>query len=165
MEIGLDLHQYENVLFISPKDHDSQNFGRVSRSNGMLYYLVFTKVSSESKSAHHLYERFIPVEIFLKKVIPFESLPFSPFFLPKRSKFFCTICLAEYSVRLHVLRKRKLYRYFVNGTTQSRSCFRCQKKYQYHLTEIFHRTQLRYQGWTEACSLSNLCSLFFFCRH
>ena len=28
---------------------------------------------------------------------------------------------------------------FVSGTTQSRSCFRCQKKYQYHLTEIFHR--------------------------
>ena len=25
---------------------------------------------------------------------------------------------------------------FENGTTQSRSCFRCQKKYQYHLTEI-----------------------------
>ena len=41
--------------------------------------------------------------------------------------------------RLHVQRKRKLYRYFVNGTTQSRSCFRCPKKYQYHLTEIFHR--------------------------
>ena len=25
---------------------------------------------------------------------------------------------------------------FENGTTQSRSCFRCPKKYQYHLTEI-----------------------------
>ena len=137
-----------------------QKVGRVSKSNGMLYYLVFTKVSSESKSAHHLYERFIPVEIFLKKVIPFEQEPIKfdglllsshylfPLFLPKRSKFFCTICLTEYSVRLHVLRKRKLYRYFVNGTTQSRSCFRCPKKYQYHLTEISHRTQLRYQGWT-----------------
>ena len=31
------------------------------------------------------------------------------------------------SARLHLERKRKLYRYFVNGTTQSRSCFRCQK--------------------------------------
>ena len=28
---------------------------------------------------------------------------------------------------------------FENGTTQSHSCFRCQQKYQYHLTEIFHR--------------------------
>ena len=27
----------------------------------------------------------------------------------------------------------------VNGTTQSRSCFRCPKKYQRHLTERFHR--------------------------
>ena len=82
-----------------------QKVGRVSKSNGnqepitdgnvvsisMLCYLVFTNVSSESKSAHHLYERFIPVAIFLKKVIPFELLPFSRF-LPKRSKFFCTIC-------------------------------------------------------------------------
>jgi len=108
LEIELDVHQCENVLFISRKDHDMQKVGRVSKSNGnvvslsMLYYLVFTKVSSESKSAHHLYERFIAVEIFLKKVIPFEqepitsfeSLPFSRF-LPKRSKFFCTICLDE----------------------------------------------------------------------
>ena len=43
------------------------------------------------------------------------------------------------SARLHLERKRKLYRYFVNGTTQSRSCFRCPKKYQYYLKEIFHR--------------------------
>ena len=31
------------------------------------------------------------------------------------------------SARLQVERKRKIYGYFVNGTTQSRSCFRCQK--------------------------------------
>ena len=39
--------------------------------------------------------------------------------------------------RLHLERERKIYRYFVNGTTQSRSSFLCQTKYQYHLTEIF----------------------------
>ena len=43
------------------------------------------------------------------------------------------------SARLYVETKRKIYRYFVTGTTQSRSCFRCQKKYQYHITKIFHR--------------------------
>ena len=32
------------------------------------------------------------------------------------------------SARLYVETKRKIYRYFVTGTTQSRSCFRCQKK-------------------------------------
>ena len=31
---------------------------------------------------------------------------------------------------------RKIYRYFINGTTQSCSRFGCQNKYQYHLTEI-----------------------------
>ena len=81
-------------------------------------------------------ERIIPVEIFRKKSNTFRGIHF----LPKRPKFsvpFFFIWIT--SARLHVERKRKIYRYFVNGTTQSRSCFRCQKKYQYHLTEIFHR--------------------------
>ena len=81
-------------------------------------------------------ELIIPVEIFRKKSITFRGIHF----LPKRPKFsvpFFFIWIT--SARLHVERKRKIYRYFVNGTTQSRSCFRCQKKYQYHLTEIFHR--------------------------
>ena len=72
-------------------------------------------------------ERFTSVEIFRKKEIPFEVLPFSPF-LPKRLKFSVPFVWIT-SARLHVERKRKFYR----------SCFRCQKKYQYHLTEIFHR--------------------------
>ena len=77
-----------------------------------------------------------------KKVIPlhmgsctFRVITFF-LFLPKRPKFSVPSVWIT-SARLHVQRKRKLYRYFVNGTTQSRSCFRCQKKYQYHLTEIF----------------------------
>ena len=63
-------------------------------------------------------------------------ITFSPFLLkwPKFSVPFVWIT----SARLHVQRKRKLYWYFVNGTTQPPSCFQCPKKYQYHLTEIFH---------------------------
>ena len=54
---------------------------------------------------------------------------FFPFLL-KRPQFFVPFILIT-STRLPVQRKRKLYRYFVNGTTQSRSCFRCPEKYQY----------------------------------
>ena len=72
-----------------------------------------------------------------KKVMPFEVFPFNPFLL-KRPKFVVPFVWIT-SARLHAQRKRKLCRYFVNGTTQSRSCFRWQKKYRYHLTEIFDR--------------------------
>ena len=74
-------------------------------------------------------ERLIPVEIFRKKSNTFRGITFFPFF-PKRPKFSVLfVCIT--SLRLHFQRKRKLYRYFVNGTTQSRSCFRCPKNYQY----------------------------------
>ena len=79
----------------------------------------------------------IPVEIFREKSNTFRGITFFPF-LPKQPKFFVPFVWIT-RTRLQVERKRKIYRYFVNGTTQSRSCFRCQKKYQYHLTEIFHR--------------------------
>jgi len=78
-------------------------------------------------------ERFILVKIFRIKRNTFRGVTFFPF-LPKFSVPLVWIT----SARLQVERKRKLYRYFENGTTQSRSCFRCPKKYQYHLTEIFH---------------------------
>ena len=74
---------------------------------------------------------------FPEKSNTFRVITFFPF-LPKRPKFSVPFVWIT-SARLHVQRKRKLYRYLVNGTTQSRSCFRCQKKYQYHLTEILHR--------------------------
>ena len=67
-------------------------------------------------------EQFIPVEVFREKSTPFGLLPFVPFF-PKRPKFSVPFGWIT-SARLHVVRKRKCYRYFVNGTTQSRSCFR-----------------------------------------
>ena len=80
---------------------------------------------------------FIPVEIFQKKSNTFRGITFFPF-LPKWPKFPVPFVWIT-SARLHVRRKWKIYDYFVNGTTQSRSCFQCQKKNQYHLTEIFHR--------------------------
>ena len=61
------------------------------------------------------------------KVIPFEVLPFSHFYGNDRNFLYHLFGLP--SARLHVERKRKIYWYFENGTTQSRSCFRCQKKY------------------------------------
>ena len=82
-------------------------------------------------------KRFIPVEIFRKKGMPFQVLHFSVF--TETTEIFFAICWITIA-RLHVQRKRKLYWYFVNGTTQSRSCFRWQEeKYQYHLSETLHR--------------------------
>ena len=75
-----------------------------------------------------------------KKGIPFEAfrgITFFPF-LTKRPKFSVPFVWIT-SARLYVETKRKIYRYFVTGATQSRSCFRCQKKYQYHITKILHR--------------------------
>ena len=58
-------------------------------------------------------------------------------FLPKRTKFSVPFV---WITRLHVERKRKIDQYFVNGTIQSRSCFRCQKNtstiWQKFFTEI-----------------------------
>ena len=82
-------------------------------------------------------ELFIPVEIFRKKSNTFRGITFFPFF-PKRPKFSVPFVRIT-NARLHVERKRKIYRYFVDGTTQSRSLFSVPKKYQYHLTEIFLR--------------------------
>ena len=81
-------------------------------------------------------ERLIPVEIFRRKSKTFRGVTVFPF-LPKRSKFSVPFV---WITRLHVERKRKIDRYFVNGTIQSRSCFRCQKNtstiWQKFFTEI-----------------------------
>ena len=78
---------------------------------------------------------------FQEKSNTFRGITFFTF-LPKRPKFSVPFVWIT-SAGLQVERKRKIYWYFVNGTTQSRSCFRCQKKYQYHLTEIFHRNSVQ----------------------
>ena len=81
-------------------------------------------------------ERFTPVEIFRKKSKTFRGVTVFRF-LPKRPKL---SVLFVWITRLHVERKRKIDRYFVNGTSQSRSCFRCQKNtstiWQKFFTEI-----------------------------
>ena len=94
-------------------------------------YSLYGKPGKNSNGTVH------PVEIFWKKSNTSRGITVYPF-LPKRPKFSVPFVWIT-STWFHVERKRKIYRYFVNGTTQSRSCFRCQKKYQYHLTEIFHR--------------------------
>ena len=63
---------------------------------------------------------------FPEKSNTFRGITFFPF-LPKRPKFSVPFVWVT-SARLHVERRWKIYRYFVNGTTQSRSCFRCPKK-------------------------------------
>jgi len=56
-------------------------------------------------------QRFIPVEIFRKKSNTFRGITLFPF-SPKRPKF--SVPFVEItSARLHVERKRKIYRYFV----------------------------------------------------
>ena len=67
----------------------------------------------------------IPVEIFRKKSNTFRGITVLPF-LPKRPKFSVPFVWIT-SATLHVERKRKIYQYFVNGTTQSCSCFRRKK--------------------------------------
>ena len=86
-------------------------------------------------------ERFIPVESFRKKSHTFRGITFSPF-LPKRPKFSVPSVWIT-SARLHVERKWKIYRYFVNVTTQSFSFFQCQKQYQCHLMAIFHEISVQ----------------------
>ena len=66
-------------------------------------------------------ERFIPVGIFRKKGNTFRGITFFPF-LPKLPKF-SVLFVWITSARIKVERKRKIYRYIVNGTAQSLPVF------------------------------------------
>ena len=85
-------------------------------------------------------ERFIPVEVFLKKSNTFRAvLPVSRFYRNDGDFLYRLFGLLAPGF---ISRESKNW-YFVNGTTQSRSCFRCQqRKYQYHLTEVFTEISL-----------------------
>ena len=120
----------------------------VLQKTGLTGFLQTSHMAENTLSAYHLYRKpgnsgknsdgtAHPGGNFPEKSDSFRGTTFFPF-LPKRPKFSVPFVWIT-STWFHVERKRKIYRYFVNGTTQSRSCFRCQKKYQYHLTEIFHR--------------------------
>ena len=76
-----------------------------------------------------------------KKVIPFEILPFSRFYWNDRNLWYHLFGLPVPGFKSR--ESEKIYGYFVNGTTQFRSCFRCQKKYEYHLTKLFHQNFLK----------------------
>ena len=107
-------------------------------------------------------ERFIPVETFGEKSNTFRGITFFPF-LSRRSKFSVPFVWIT-SARLHVQRKGKLYRYFVNGTTQSRSCFRCQKNtstiWRKFSTEIFVQmvSAPDHQCEIASCDVRSTCS-------
>ena len=70
-------------------------------------------------------ERFTLVDFFRKKSNTFRGITFFPL-SPKRPKFSVPF-VGITSARRQVERKRKIYRYFVNGTIQARSRFRFQK--------------------------------------
>ena len=82
-------------------------------------------------------ERFIPVEIFREKVIPFEVLPFSHFYRKDRNFLYHLFGLPVPGFKLRESENLPVFWKWYNS--QSRCCFRCQKGYQYHLMEIFHR--------------------------
>ena len=75
-------------------------------------------------------ERFIPVEIFRKKVILFEVLPFSRFYRNDRNFLYQASC-REKAKKLPVFCKWHNSTPFLFSVPK--------KKYQYHLTEIFDR--------------------------
>ena len=100
-------------------------------------------------------ERFIPEGIFRKKVIPFEVLPFSNF--TETTKIFCTICL-DYWCQASCQEKAKTLPVFcITAATQTRPCFRYQKKKKYrnHLTEIFQRNFRAHYVEEEAPKMDN----------
>ena len=75
-----------------------------------------------------------------KQVIRFEVLRFSRSYRNDRNLLYHLFGLPVSGFLSR--ESEKFTEYFVNGTTQSRSCFRCQKKYHYHLTEMFPRFAL-----------------------
>ena len=82
-------------------------------------------------------ERFIPVEIFRKKVISFELLPFSRF--SETTEIVCTTCL-DYQCQASSREKAKNLAVFCKWYNSIPFLFSLTiTKCQQHLTEIFHR--------------------------
>ena len=82
----------------------------------------------------------------------FRGITFFPF-LPKQPEYSVPfVCIT--SARLQVERKRKIYLYFVNGTLNPVPVFGA-KKYQYHLTDVFHQIPVQ-----KICILDNYTGAF-----
>ena len=82
-------------------------------------------------------ERFIPVEIFRKKSNTFRGITFFPVFT-ETTEIFCTICL-DYQCQASSREKANNLPVFCKWYNSIPLLFSVPKKYQYHLTEIFHR--------------------------
>ena len=82
-------------------------------------------------------ERFIPVEIFLKKSNTFRGITFFPVFTVTTG-IFCTICF-DYQCQASSREKANNLPVFCKWYISIPFLFSVQKNYQYHLTEIFHR--------------------------
>ena len=82
-------------------------------------------------------ERFIPVEIFRKKNNTFRGITFFPVFT-ETTETFCTICL-DYQCQASSREKAKNLPVFCKWYNSIPFLFSVPKKYQYHLTENFHR--------------------------
>ena len=80
-------------------------------------------------------EWFIPVEIFQKKINTFRGT-FSRFY--KTTEIFCTICL-DYQCQASCREKVKNLPVFCKWYNSILFLFLVPKKYQSHLTEIFHQ--------------------------
>ena len=81
-------------------------------------------------------ERFIPVEIFRKKSNTFRGITFFPVFT-ETTEIFCTICL-DYQCQASSREKANNLPVFCKWYKSIPFLFSVPKKYQYHLTEIFH---------------------------
>ena len=80
-------------------------------------------------------ERFIPVEIFRKKSNTFRGITV----FTEATKIFCTICL-DYQCQASCRKKVKNLPVFLKMVQLNPILvFGAKKKYQYHLTEIFHQ--------------------------
>ena len=82
-------------------------------------------------------ERVIPVEIFRKKSNTFRGITFFPVFT-ETTEIFCTICL-DYQCQASSREKANNLPVFCKWNNSIPFLFLVPKKYQYHLTEIFHR--------------------------
>ena len=103
-------------------------------------------------------ERFIPVEIFRKKVIPFEVPKYLFPVLTETTEIFCTICL-DYQCQASCREKVKIFSVFCKWYNPIPFLFSVPKTIQYHLKEIFHRN-FRTNGTHSRSPSASLPSMF-----
>ena len=95
-------------------------------------------MENEEISARIQMERLIPVEIFRKKRNTFRGITFFPF-LPKRPKFSVSFVWITSAMQALCPEKAKTLPVFCKWYNPIPFLFSVPKKYQYHLTKIFHR--------------------------